>query len=97
MCTYIVPQYDANGFDSGLWLMYHNDAPVYENLTLGLRGDTLIVGQYDWDNESYTESGDIDAEYKELLEFTCPNPYQDNDAAEYLRMHLVDTDAETIL
>mgnify|MGYP006958168493 CR=1 FL=1 len=69
----IHPQYDANGYDCGLWLVYDTslgyETPVYEHIDLRVgttannRG-TLYVGQFvDWDNESYDECGNIDAEY----------------------------------
>ena len=98
MSTYIVPQYDSNGLDSGLWIMYHNDEPLYENLSLFIdRGSKISAGQFpDWDNETYTEDGCIDAEHVKLCEFVGPNPYQDDDAAEYLRMHLAKTNAVVI-
>ena len=81
----IRPQYDANGFDSGLWLLFHNDDPVCESLTLFMRDNKLFVGQFpDWDCESYDDECCIDSEHVEIGEFVCPNPFEDDDAAERL-------------
>ena len=90
----IHPQYDANGFDSGLWLVFDTsqgyEEPVYENISLriGTGADNhgvLYVGQYpEWDNESYDEDGCIDAEFVELGELRCSNPFQDDNAAAIL-------------
>ena len=66
--AYLVPQYDAYGLDSGLWMLYdehhdHMTEVVYENLQLFMVNGTLCVWQFpDWDNETYDEYGDIDAE-----------------------------------
>ena len=100
----IHPQYDANGLDSGLWILFatsddgrHEEA-IYENLSLYMSNGKLIVGQFtDWDNESYDEDGCIDAECKKLGELVCPNPYQDDDAASYLYEWLKKTDAVEIV
>ena len=99
----IHPQYDSNGLDSGLWILYATgngyEEPIYENLSLFISRSTgkLQVGQFtDWDNESYDEDGCIDAECKSLGELTCPNPYQDDDAASYLYEWLKNTEAVTI-
>ncbi len=83
----IHPQYDQNGGDSGLWIVFDTslgyETPVYENVTLFIRRDgKLHVGQFpDWDNESYDEDGYIDAEHVELGAIECANPYQDDEAA----------------
>lgn len=90
----IKPQYDTNGYDCGLWIVFDTslgyETPVYENVDLRIgvaannRG-TLYVGQFvDWDNESYDEQGNIDAKYKKLGELQCPNPFEDDDAASIL-------------
>lgn len=90
----IRPQYDAFGGDSGLWILFDNDGPVYEGLTLFMKGNELIVGQYpEWDGESYNVTGTIDAEHKELGKLVCPNPYEDDDAASYLYEWLKKSDA----
>ena len=56
------------------------------NDTLNERGLVFeapnFYDQYpDWDNESYDEFGNIDAEYKKLGKLQCPNPFEDDDAA----------------
>lgn len=87
----IHPQYDAFGGDSNLWLVFDTsqgyEEPIYESIALAIgtaannRG-TLYVGQYpDWDNESYDEQGNVDAEFVELGELRCSNPFQDDNAA----------------
>lgn len=88
------PQYDSNGFDSGLWVVEDPDEFLYyTNLSLLMRGcNTLIVGQFpDWDNESYDNDGCIDAEFVDLGELTCGNPYENELAAAclygYLQAH----------
>ena len=98
----IHPQYDAYGGDSGLWVVFDTslgyETPVYENVTLHIgtaannRG-ILYVGQYpDWDNESYNDDGTIDAEFVNLGELKCENPYQDDEAAGVLLDWLEDND-----
>lgn len=92
----VVPQYDSNGLDSGLWAVSNPDALVnYYNLALGMTPvGTLAVGQYpDWDNESYTEFGDIEADYKHIGTLECPNPYQNDDAAARLYEWLIKSEA----
>lgn len=98
----IRPQYDGCGVDSGLWILYPNDEDhyfdaIYENLTLRLSGNMLIVGQYpDWDNESYDDYGCIDSEHVHLGELVCPNPFQDDDAATRLYEWIKHTDAVSV-
>lgn len=78
------PQYDSNGFDTGLWVVEDPDEFLYyANLSLRMEGmNRLVVGQFqDWDNESYDDEGCIDSECTELGELTCDNPYQDELAA----------------
>lgn len=94
--AHLVPRYDANGFDSGLYVLYVGDFTIYDNLTLFIRGNKLIVGQYpDWDDESYDDEGCILADHVKLGEFVCPNPYQDDDAAAYLGELFKGTKAES--
>lgn len=88
------PQYDSNGFDSGLWVVEDPDEFLYyTNLSLLMRGcNTLIVGQFpNWDNESYDNDGCIDSEFVDLGELTCGNPYENELAAAclygYLQAH----------
>lgn len=90
----VVPQYDANGLDSGLFMLSDPDNPnYYTNLSLRMKGcNTLIVGQFpDRDNESYDDEGCIDSEFVELGELYCDNPYEDEIAASclygYLQAH----------
>ena len=95
----ICPQYDANGIDSGLWIMYAGDFTIIENLDIRISRPTgkLIVGQFpDWDNETYDECGYIDAEYKKLGELDCPNPFMDDEAATKLYEWLKDKDVTTV-
>lgn len=93
----IRPQYDAYGHDSGLWIMFANDEPIYEGLSLFMKGNELIVGQYvDWDGESYNVTGTIKAEHVTLGKLVCPNPYENDDAASYLYEWLKSTDAVEI-
>lgn len=88
----LLPQYDVNGFDTGLFILDNTDDetvfPTYfENLDVRIRrgGIDIVVAQYQgWDNESYLENGAIDAERVELGELECRNPYQDDIAAERL-------------
>ena len=92
----VVPQYDASGFDTGLWLLYAEDT-IYENLTIYLSGPSLVVGQFtDWDNESYDEYGYIDADHVLLGDLVCPNPYQNEDAATKLYEWLKNSDAVSV-
>lgn len=90
----LVPQYDSNGFDSGLFMLSDPDNfTYYTNLALRMKGtNRLLVGQYpEWDNESYDEDGCIDSEFVDLGELNCDNPYQDEIAASclygYLQAH----------
>lgn len=78
------PQYDSNGFDSGLWVVEDPDEFLYyANISLRMEGmNRLVVGQFqDWDNESYDDDGCIDSECTALGELNCGNPYQDELAA----------------
>lgn len=90
--AHVVPRYDANGLDSGLWVLYVGDFTVYDNLTLYIRGNKLVVGQYDWDDETYDDDGCIVGEHTKLGELVCLNPYEDDDAAAYLGEWLKNND-----
>lgn len=92
----IVPQYDANGFDTGLWILYSPDRmTIYANLSLRMKGHgKLVVAQFsDWDNESYDDDGCIDSEAVKLGELDCENPYEDELAASCLYGWLQASDA----
>lgn len=80
----VVPQYDVNGFDSGLFIVYAVDfaagipikTPLYENIVLALdREGNVLVGQYDWDGESYEIDGSIDATFTDLGKYKGENPF----------------------
>lgn len=86
--AHIRPQYDANGFGTGLWLVFNDkDEPICENIWLGQDGNAIVVGQFQgWDNESYDEDGYIaESEYVELgrLQWCQPLDY-DEDAGRVL-------------
>ena len=97
MSATVKPVYDQNGYDCGLWRCYDTsdgyERPAYDNLTLFMTGNLLIVGQFpDWDNVTYDEDGCIDSEHVPLGAFPCPNPYEDDDAAGVLLEWLEDNE-----
>ena len=79
----VVPQYDNDGWDTGLWLVFATDTireehvatPLYENVELRINGEQLQVRQLDWDGESYDEYGCPVGEYTDLGTLECRNPY----------------------
>lgn len=96
--AHLVPQYDAYGIDSGLWILYDEQydgiaEAMYECLGLYRSNGTLKVWQCpDWDNETYDDCGYALTPWVFLGELDCENPYMNEDAANKLYNWLLEND-----